>query len=114
MKLYATTTSERASKGQGGNEYLKIILRDEQSECFAYITVKPDRVMRLDLISEWKLDTGIGKTLEIRTNDDKKGNNQKGEQRKCECGTRLKADELWCENCDHDQNCTCSRCSSIS
>jgi hypothetical protein len=24
MKLYATTTSERASKGQGGNEYLQI------------------------------------------------------------------------------------------
>lgn len=24
MKLYATTTSERASKGQGGNEYLDV------------------------------------------------------------------------------------------
>jgi hypothetical protein len=26
MKLYATTTSERASKGQGGNQYLNIML----------------------------------------------------------------------------------------
>ena len=26
MKLYATTTSERASKGQGGNKFLKIEL----------------------------------------------------------------------------------------
>ncbi len=26
MKLYATTTSERASKGQGGNNYIKIDL----------------------------------------------------------------------------------------
>jgi len=26
MKLYATTTSERASKGQGGNEYICISL----------------------------------------------------------------------------------------
>lgn len=26
MKLYATTTSERASKGQGGNEYIYIDL----------------------------------------------------------------------------------------
>jgi len=26
MKLYATTTSERASKGQGGNEYLNIVI----------------------------------------------------------------------------------------
>jgi len=34
MKLYATVTSERASKGQGGNEYITIDLligsRDEQ------------------------------------------------------------------------------------
>ena len=28
MKLYATTTSERASKGQGGNEYLDILVED--------------------------------------------------------------------------------------
>ena len=27
MKLYATTTSERASKGQGGNDYLNIDLK---------------------------------------------------------------------------------------
>lgn len=27
MKLYATTTSERASKGQGGNEYIIIDLK---------------------------------------------------------------------------------------
>lgn len=26
MKLYATTTSERASKGQGGNKFLKILI----------------------------------------------------------------------------------------
>lgn len=26
MKLYATATSERASKGQGGNTYLDIVL----------------------------------------------------------------------------------------
>ncbi len=27
MKLYATVTSERASKGQGGNEYIEIELK---------------------------------------------------------------------------------------
>ena len=27
MKLYSTTTSERASKGQGGNEYIEIELK---------------------------------------------------------------------------------------
>lgn len=30
MKLYATTTSERASKGQGGNDYIKIELQRER------------------------------------------------------------------------------------
>ena len=30
MKLYATTTSERASKGQGGNEYIRIHLMNEK------------------------------------------------------------------------------------
>ncbi len=29
MKLYATTTSERASKGQGGNKYLEIAIQVE-------------------------------------------------------------------------------------
>lgn len=29
MKIYATTTSERASKGQGGNEYLLIQVGDD-------------------------------------------------------------------------------------
>ncbi len=29
MKLYATTTSERASKGQGGNKYLIVNIQDE-------------------------------------------------------------------------------------
>jgi hypothetical protein len=31
MKLYATTTSERASKGQGGNKFIKsVITADEE------------------------------------------------------------------------------------
>lgn len=30
MKLYATITSERASKGQGGNQFLNIVITDEK------------------------------------------------------------------------------------
>lgn len=30
MKLYATTTSERASKGQGGNKRLDILVSDSE------------------------------------------------------------------------------------
>lgn len=41
MKLYATTTSERATKGQGGNEYLEINITDEQGDIIANIVVKP-------------------------------------------------------------------------
>lgn len=32
MKLYATTTSERASKGQGGNEYILIDVMNEKKD----------------------------------------------------------------------------------
>lgn len=32
MKLYATITSERASKGQGGNKYLEIEIKAEKVE----------------------------------------------------------------------------------
>jgi hypothetical protein len=32
MKLYATITSERASKGQGGNQFLDIVIRNESQE----------------------------------------------------------------------------------
>ena len=32
MKLYATITSERATKGQGGNQFLNIIIRNENQE----------------------------------------------------------------------------------
>ena len=48
MKLYATTTSERASKGQGGNEYLDI---------FIYTTSKEKPSHRLQVWS----DDGLGK-----------------------------------------------------
>lgn len=44
MKLYATTTSERASKGQGGNEWLTIDL-----------TVKNDKTSNYDSIGSLKL-----------------------------------------------------------
>lgn len=41
MKLYATTTSERASKGQGGNEFIDIVIFDSQQKPLTKITMKP-------------------------------------------------------------------------
>lgn len=71
MKLYATTTSERASKGQGGNEFLKIIMRDETQQCFAYITVKPNKVIEFSFIKDWAVFPEA--VLSIGTDDDTKG-----------------------------------------
>ena len=44
MKLYATVTSERASKGQGGNEYIEIELNGTQpyTEKLFYMRAVPD------------------------------------------------------------------------
>lgn len=44
MKLYATVASERASKGQGGNEYLDIDIfvgSRDNSVTLAKLTVRP-------------------------------------------------------------------------
>lgn len=48
MKLYATTTSERASKGQGGNEYLEIDIQDEKERIVCSILVLPKEKDKLD------------------------------------------------------------------
>lgn len=40
MKLYATTTSERAKKGQGGNKYIEVIINDEQKENICQVLVE--------------------------------------------------------------------------
>ena len=41
MKLYGTIKSERAEKGQGGNEYLEIEISNESREEIALIKVIP-------------------------------------------------------------------------
>lgn len=82
MKLYATVKSERASKGQGGNEYLKIIIRNDRQHCIAYLTFKPDETCDISVIKDIK--TNFEPVEWIGTDDDVKGKKQKGE--KCDCG----------------------------
>lgn len=41
MKLYATVTSERASKGQGGNEHLEIKVKDGNQEIIFEMRIIP-------------------------------------------------------------------------
>ena len=78
MKLYATISSERATKGQGGNEYLKIIIRDEKQHCIGYLTIRNNEI-NADILSE--IDFKIERPIQINTNDDTKikGKKKKGE-----------------------------------
>lgn len=88
MKLYATVTSERASKGQGG-EYLDIEILEENKEVIAQIKVRNYRFGHS--ITLWH-----GNKTDVRTFKDvamnKKGEKQKGETRKCEDGKHYHAD----------------------
>lgn len=56
MKLYATTTSERASKGQGGNEYLDIAIRNDTEEIIALISFYPDGTCTAQVKSDIRTD----------------------------------------------------------
>ena len=87
MKLYATVTSERATKGQGGNECLKIIVLDEYKTQKARFDVTNDEDgFILDFLN---YESGaVTRLLE------QKGEKQKGEQ---------KAPCLDCEGkCSHE------------
>lgn len=88
MKLYATTTSERARKGQGGNDYLNIVIRNEKQQPIAHMTFYPDVPHRITLLDseEWDVDS----VAWIGTDDDTKDQSigmykpQKGEKQKGE------------------------------
>lgn len=74
MRLYATTTSERASKGQGGNQYLDIRIKDKDGQEFAtfFISDMPDGI-----IIRYDIDDDVAYfEKEPKT----KGEKQKGEQ----------------------------------
>lgn len=77
MKLYATTTSERASKGQGG-QFLNIVIYDDQKQEIARFVATQEEngyVIAYDydedstIVERWH-------ELELATT---KGNKQKGE-----------------------------------
>jgi hypothetical protein len=81
MKLYATTTSERATKGQGGNNYIIITLSDEDGTKWAEIKAEAVNVIQEDPpLDEIHLTVDIGGTERFsRTHYAKqKGNKQKG------------------------------------
>lgn len=68
MKLYATTTSERATKGQGGNRDIQITLNREKEPVY-FIYFDTDKIVVQD----------IEKGKEI-FREETKGKKQKGER----------------------------------
>jgi hypothetical protein len=98
MKLYATTTSERASKGQGGNDYLDIEILNESQYPIMQIHAKPfgengliHAIIRID---------GQEKILWAGY---LKGKSQKGEKcYKCSAVTKTSLKKWHCSNCGQD------------
>ena len=83
MLLYATTTSERASKGQGGNDFLSLDIRNEKAELLAGIVIKPaSKGYPLSITVSDQSSEEFLKVLKNHisfTLDKIKGNQQKGE-----------------------------------
>lgn len=75
MKLYATVSSERATKGQGGQEHIEIDIRDEE-KLIAYIRAIPDGTYTRLFVRVYD-NVDFEKTFYIPTT---KGKQQKGEQ----------------------------------
>lgn len=95
MKLYATVSSERASKSQGGQEFVDVIVNDSKKEniCQLYVEQRED-----EIYIEF-LDFSSGEkhifSKELPEELPEKGEKQKGEHRFDEDGQ--------CKNCSINQ-----------
>lgn len=96
MKLYATVSSERASKGQGGNEYIDIDISGEKREYLArfVLMVNDDETSgkKYLLTRDWACGNG---NIEVRN----KGERQKGECVECKATATLGD---YCRECAKD------------
>lgn len=97
MKLYATVTSERASKGQGGNKYLVTSFTDDTGDEFLTVTIEHDDTLHSggELLHRYHVtikNRGIVlvNKREHWIKEETKGNKQKGENHPgalCTCDT---------------------------
>ena len=103
MKLYATVSSERASKGQGGNNHLDIDVfvgsaKDSVKIIEGTITKEGNGyVVYISTLGQ-RDDQCIDTVVKI------KGERQKGESICKQCGARVKTslEEWHCSNCGSD------------
>lgn len=80
MKLYATVTSERASKGQGGNKYLNFEItvgEEDEKQTILYGMVERTENEKEDIYVLWNGDLQADKIIIP------KGKKQKGEKQCC-------------------------------
>lgn len=79
MKLYATTTSERASKGQGGNKILDTLytIGEARAPLLSITMAVETNIVRVQIIS-YREDKIIW-SKHIDLSEYQKGNKQKGE-----------------------------------
>jgi len=76
MRLYATTTSERASKGQGGNDYLLIsILNDKKDTVLQLHVTSAQDHLRGDHLNFY-LYNPLAEYIDMSQNDFIKGKKQ--------------------------------------
>ena len=78
MKLYATTTSERASKGQGGNKRIAVEItvgEEDEKQTILYVSVEREETETEDIYRLWNGDIQADKIIIPKS----KGKRQKGE-----------------------------------
>lgn len=99
MKLYATVTSERATKGQGG-KYLNIEVRDDNRQVVAFLYVAP----QTDGLGGFKATITCADHLYLETIGENVRDGRKGKQQKDKLGKPVpcsmcrKAHNYW-EDC---------------
>src|SRR3990167_11449756 len=81
MKLYATITSERATKGQGG-KYLSIVISDSSNRPVFYLHATKEEGETVLKVDEYDGKSGFGTSGYRTTFRTTKGKKQKGK----ECG----------------------------
>lgn len=86
MKLYATVASERASKGQGGNDFVRVELQRERGK-LSHVLEYTTAGLRLSQVTD---DGGV--ILFEQREETEKGEKQKGEQVR-----------EWLKNGEHDK-----------
>lgn len=83
MKLYATTTSERATKGQGGNSFLNIDIFIEDRNTPIYSIHIDTNILEVKYFNEKDY------LLRLLNDVKPKGKSQKGEKCQAEIGTNI-------------------------